>query len=63
MNTLLAVGGQPSVVLVVVFWILLVLWAIGHFSIRDNPNWISGSGIVIVILLGILGWAALGNPL
>lgn len=56
-------SGTPSVVLIVVFWLLLLLWAIGHFGWRDNPSWVSGSGIVIAILLAILGWAALGNPL
>lgn len=66
MNTsifIAAAAGSPSVVLIVIFWLLLLLWAIGGFTWRENPNWATGSSVVIAILLAILGWATLGNPL
>lgn len=44
----------------IIFWILLLLWGIGAFGFRENPNWVRGNSLVILILLGILGYYTFG---
>lgn len=64
MNTLfitaiLAVGQTP-LLLVILFWILLILWAIGAVGYHDHPNFVRGGGLVLIILLAILGYGVFG---
>ena len=40
----------------IIFWLLLILWAIGSFGFRDNPNIVRGSSAVQIILFAILGF-------
>jgi hypothetical protein len=49
-------------ILTVLFWILWLLAVIGCF-VPDGPNVVKGRWAVLLILLGILGFTALGNPL
>jgi len=58
MNTILAAANTP-LFLMILFWILLILWAIGAF-VSTNPNVVRGSKIVEVILFAILGYAVFG---
>lgn len=44
----------------IIFWILLILAAIGPIGFRDNPRVMWGSGIVFLILLAILGYYTFG---
>ncbi len=65
MNTLplylAAYSGENAPIMVkIIFWVLLILWAIGSFGFRDNPNWVRGNGIVILICLAILGYYTFG---
>lgn len=57
---IVAQHSQAPVMLKVIFWILLLLWAIGSFGWRDNPNVVRGTGLVMAILFGILGYYTLG---
>jgi uncharacterized membrane protein YkvI len=62
-STILATG-QP-IVLVVLFWILLILTAIGAlypFPDQARAGTTRATWIVVLILIGILGYVALGNP-
>jgi hypothetical protein len=44
----------------IIFWILLILTALGGFIWSDNPRWQSHGSLVLVILLAILGLATFG---
>ncbi len=56
---LLAVGDAP-LMLKIIFWLLIILWAIGSFGWHDNPAWVRGSSILLIILFSILGFYAFG---
>lgn len=61
MNALIAAAtGQVPLMLKIIFWILLLLWGLGGFAWRENPNWIRGNALVMVILLAILGYYTFG---
>lgn len=49
-------------VLTVIFWILLLLAALGVFAPDTNPYFVRGRWVVVLLLIAILGYAALGNP-
>ena len=63
---LAAVGaGEASLMLKVIFWLLLLLWAIGAIGFVNpaNPNYpqiVRGTNIVLIILFGILGFYTFG---
>jgi hypothetical protein len=44
----------------IIFWLLLILWAIGSFGWRDNPNVVRGTSAVQIILFGVLGFYLFG---
>lgn len=44
----------------IVFWLLLILWAIGSFGFHDNPVVVRGTNLVLIILFGILGYFTFG---
>lgn len=44
----------------IIFWILLILAAIGPIGFRDNPRVMWGSGVVSLILFAILGYYTFG---
>lgn len=44
----------------IIFWLLLLLWAIGVFGWHDNPVWVKGSNILLIVLFAILGWFTFG---
>ena len=50
-------------ILQILFWILLILSAIGIFAPDTYPNIHRGRFVVTLILLGILGYFVLNNPL
>lgn len=58
--TLLASVENPPATIRIVFWILLILWAIGAFGFHDNPVWIRGSSVLLIILFSILGYFTFG---
>lgn len=50
----------------VLFWVVLIIWAIfgGYVGFRDPANRAGlGSSLVLLILLGLLGYAAFGSPI
>lgn len=49
-------------ILVILFWILWLLWAIGCFFPLDG-NIRTAHGALAMLLIGILGFKAFGNPL
>lgn len=51
--------GAP-LMLKIIFWILLILWAVGNFGFHDNPNVVRGTGLVLIILFAILGFYTFG---
>lgn len=57
--TLLAVVGAPPMA-IIIFWILVILCAIGCIGFRDNPVWVRVSPVVILILFAILGFYTFG---
>jgi len=59
MNTLLLLaqlheGG--SIMPKIIFWLLLILWAIGTFPKWENDNVVRGAALIQIILFGILGY-------
>lgn len=40
----------------IIFWLLLILWAIGTFPKWENENVLRGTAIIQIILFGILGY-------
>jgi hypothetical protein len=58
--TILAVTGDAPIMLKILYWILLILWAIGAIGWAAHPTWVRGSGIVLIILFAILGWVIFG---
>lgn len=58
---LAAVGDHPPVMLKIIFWVLLIIWAVGGFFWRENPKWSGGgSSILLIVLFGILGLYTFG---
>jgi hypothetical protein len=64
---MLANLGNPeaSLMLKVIFWLLLLLWAIGAIGFVNpaNPNYpqiVRGTNIVLIILFAILGFYTFG---
>lgn len=59
---LLAVNlaSEPPIMAKIVFWLLIILWAIGAIGFHDNPNWVRGSSVVLIVLFAILGWYVFG---
>lgn len=57
---ILAAASSAPAMLVILYWILIILWAIGSFGFRDNPRWGMGSNIVLIILFAILGFYVFG---
>lgn len=58
----LAIGntdGAP-LMLKIIFWLLLLLWAIGSFGWHDNPAWVRGSNGLLIVLFAILGYFTFG---
>jgi hypothetical protein len=51
-----------GMILIIIFWLLLLLWAIGGFTTL-NPPLATGRNVVLIILLSILGYWATGNPI
>lgn len=66
MNTLLLVASilaaldSPPIMLKIIYWVLIILWAIGAIGFHDNPNWVRGSNAVLIVLFAILGFYVLG---
>jgi hypothetical protein len=44
----------------IIFWLLLILWALGSFGWRDNPNIVRGAAAVQILLFAILGFYLFG---
>jgi hypothetical protein len=44
----------------IIFWLLLILWALGSFGWRDNPNIVRGAAAVQILLFSILGYYLFG---
>ena len=64
MNTLftlaVATGESAPAMLKIIFWILVILSAVGGIGFRSNPNFAVGTSVVILILFAILGYYTFG---
>jgi hypothetical protein len=49
-------NGGGSIMPKIIFWLLLILWAIGTFPKWENDNVVRGAAIIQIILFGILGY-------
>ncbi len=58
--TLAALSSDAPIMLKIIFWILILLWAIGAIGYPTNPNVVRGGNIVILILISILGYYVFG---
>lgn len=56
----LAQSSGAPIMVKIIFWILIILWAIGSFGWHDNPNWVRGSNVLLIILFSILGYYTFG---
>lgn len=54
--TVIAQSGGGSVMPKIIFWLLLILWAIGTFPKWENDNVVRGATLIQIILFGILGY-------
>lgn len=59
-TSLAAVAGDAPLMLKIIFWLLIILWAIGSFGWHDNPAWVRGSNILLIVLFSILGYYTFG---
>lgn len=57
---LAAVSGDAPLMLKIIFWLLLILWAIGALGFYDNPRIVRGTNGVLIILFAILGYYTFG---
>lgn len=55
-----AVSGDAPLMFKVIFWLLLLLWAIGALGFYDNPRIVRGTNAVLIILFAILGYYTFG---
>lgn len=58
-NTMFAMLLQEhggSIMPKIIFWLLLILWAIGTFPKWENENVLRGTALIQIILFGILGY-------
>lgn len=55
----LAVTDAPIMVKIV-FWMLIIFWAIGAIGFYANPNWQRGSNALLIVLFSILGYYTFG---
>lgn len=70
MNTLIhqitlahiGMGAVPPIMVKIIFWVLVILWALGSWQWTDNPNprLVTGTKLVQIILFAILGYCAFG---
>lgn len=62
LNSILAAAGDtPPIMLKIIFWVFLAIWAAGGFFLRENPKWSgTGSSILLIILFAILGLYTFG---
>ena len=48
---------------IVLFWILWILAVLGAFPMADTwPGAVRGRGLILLILIGLLGYWVMGNP-
>lgn len=57
---LTAVSSDAPMMLKIIYWLLLILWAIGAFGFRENPRFVMGSNVLLIILFAILGFYVFG---
>lgn len=62
LNPILAhAGDQPPIMLKIIFWVFLAIWAFGGFFLRENTKWTGGgSSVFLIILFAILGLYTFG---
>ncbi len=60
MNALIAVATEAPIMIKIIFWILIILWALGAFFAGDNPRWVQGSKGLLIVLFAILGYYTFG---
>lgn len=61
MDFIIAAGNADApLMLKIIFWLLIILWTIGSFGWHDNPAWVRGSNILLIILFSILGYYTFG---
>lgn len=53
-------GESAPIMLKIIFWVFLALWAFGGFMWSDNPRWAHGHSIVVAVCLAILGFYVFG---
>lgn len=54
---------QSPPMLIILFWLLIFLWALGaFFGPKDQPWVIQGTNGVLLVLFLILGFHTFGNP-
>ncbi len=56
---ILALAGGDLTMPRIIFWILLIIWAIGGFY-SDNPNVVRGTRALMIVLFAILGYYTFG---
>lgn len=59
-STLAATAGDAPLMLKIIFWLLLILWAIGAIGYPTNTNVVRANSLMIVVLLAILGFYTFG---
>jgi hypothetical protein len=61
MTTILAqAAAHAGLMPKVIFWILLILWAVSVFPKWENANIVRGSSVIQIILFAILGYYLFG---
>lgn len=57
---LLAHVNAAPMMLKILFWVILALCILGIFGWHDNPHFVRGGSVVMLVLIAILGYCTLG---
>lgn len=59
-DTLLLATSDTPLMLKVVYWLLVILWAVGSIGFAGNPAVVRGTNGVLLVLFAILGFVTFG---
>lgn len=61
MNAILAfVSTDAPIMAKIIFWLLIILWAIGALGFATNPTVVRGTNVLLIVLFAILGYFVFG---
>lgn len=59
-SILILAASDTPLMLKVIYWLLVILWAIGSIGFAGNPAVVRGTNGVLLVLFAILGFVTFG---